>query len=87
MLSILNKFTLQYEFKRCSKKDCCKQCRYVKYKGNKTKWAVQKPTHRTTEKHVEHQDAQTFRRRKNYCFSDFFSFLFIIYYDDYMIND
>ena len=37
----------QYKFKRCSKKECCKQCRYVRFKGIITKWHVQKPTHRT----------------------------------------
>ena len=42
--------------KRCSKKECCKQCRYVKFKGTMTKWPVQKPTHRTTQKHVQHHD-------------------------------
>jgi len=39
------------------KKECCKQCRYVKFKGIMTKWPVQKPTHKTTPEHVEHQDA------------------------------
>ena len=34
----------QYRLKRCSKKDCCKQCRYVKFNGTMTKWPVQKPT-------------------------------------------
>ena len=36
----------------CSKKECCKQFRYVKFKGTMTKWPVQTPTHRTTQKHV-----------------------------------
>ena len=40
----------QYRYKRCSKKDSCKQCRYVKFNGTMTKWPVQKPTHRTTQK-------------------------------------
>jgi len=35
---------------------CRKQNRYVKFKGTMTKWPVQKPTHRTTQKHVEHHD-------------------------------
>jgi len=30
---------------------------YVKFKGPMTKWPVQKPTHRTTQKHAEHHDA------------------------------
>jgi len=42
--------TFQYKLKRCSEKECCKQCRYVKFKGTMTKWPVQKPTHRTTQK-------------------------------------
>jgi len=45
-----------YKLKKCSKKECCKQCRYVKFKGTMTQWPVQKQTHRTTQKHVEHQD-------------------------------
>ena len=48
---------MQYILKRCSKKECCKQCRHVKFKGTIRKWPVQKPTHKTTEKHVEHEDA------------------------------
>ena len=27
---------------RCSNKECCKQCRYVKFKGTMTKWPLQK---------------------------------------------
>jgi len=37
--------------------ECCKQCRYIKFKGTITKWPVQKLTHRTTQKHVQHHDA------------------------------
>ena len=39
------------------KKECCKQCRHVKFKGTMIKWPIQKQTHRTTQTHVEHQDA------------------------------
>jgi len=49
--------SVQYNLKRCSKKECYKQCRYVKFKGYVTKWPVQKPTQGTTQKHVEHHDA------------------------------
>ena len=42
--------------KRCSKKECCKQCRNVKFKGTMTKWPVQKLTHRTTQIHKQHYD-------------------------------
>jgi len=38
-------------------KKCSKQCRNVKLKSTMAKWPVQKPTHRTTQKHVEHKDA------------------------------
>jgi len=33
--------------KRCSKKECCKQRRYAKFKGTLTKW----PVHKHTEQH------------------------------------
>jgi len=49
------------------KKECYKQYRYVKCKGTMTKWPVQKPTHRTTRKHVKHYDA-TDILKKNYFF-------------------
>ena len=39
------------------KKEYCKQCRHVKFKDTMTKWPVHKQLHRTTQKHVEHQDA------------------------------
>ena len=59
--------------KRCSKKEYCKQCKYVKFKGTITKWPVQTPTHRTTQKHVEHHDAFRHLEKKLFlCFSDFF---------------
>jgi len=48
---------IQYTLKRCSNKECCKQCRYVNFKGTITKWPVHKLTHRTTQKHVQHHDA------------------------------
>jgi len=46
------------------KKECCKQCRYVKFKGTMTKWPIQKQTHRTTQKHVEHQDATDIQKKQ-----------------------
>ena len=36
--------------KRCSNKECCKQCRYVMFKGTMTKWPVQKLAQGTTQK-------------------------------------
>ena len=35
----------------------CKQCRHVRFIATLTKWPVQNQTHRTTQKHEEHQDA------------------------------
>jgi len=45
---------MEYKLKRYSNKECCKQCIYVKFKGTMTKWPVQKLTHITTQKHVQH---------------------------------
>jgi len=50
---------------RCSKKEFCKQCRLVKFKGTMTKWPVYKPTHK---RQVEHQDA-TDIQKKGLCIS------------------
>jgi len=30
--------TIQYKLKRCSNKECCKQCRYVKFKDTMSNW-------------------------------------------------
>jgi len=35
-----------------------------------TKWSVQKQTHRTTQKHIEQQDATNIQE-KSVCFADF----------------
>ena len=48
---------MKYKLKRCLKSQCCKQCRYVKFKDTMTKCPVQKTRHRTAQKHVEHYDA------------------------------
>jgi len=71
----------EYKLKRCSNKECCKQCKYVKFNGTMTKWPVQKLTHRTIQKHVQHHDATGIRKIIFLCFSDFpFFFSFFIYY-------
>jgi len=71
---ILNTWTWEYKLKRCSKKECCKQCRHVNFKGTMTKWPVHRKTHRTTQKHAEHtKTQQTFRRNFFLCFSDIFN--------------
>ena len=46
-----------YKLKRCSNKECCKQCRYVMFKGTMTKRPVQKLTQGTTQKLLQHHDA------------------------------
>jgi len=51
-------FLSLYKLKRYSKKECCKQCRHVKFKGTMTKLPVHKQTNtQNTHTHVEHQDA------------------------------
>jgi len=35
-----------YKMKRCSNKECCKQCRYVKFKGTMTKWPATHSRHK-----------------------------------------
>jgi len=57
VLLVCPQIFLQYKLKRCLKKECCKQCRYVKYKGTMTKWPVQKLTHGTTITHAQQHDA------------------------------
>ena len=49
--------TWKYKLKRCSNKECCKQCRYVMFKGTMTKWPVQKLTQGTIQKLLQHHDA------------------------------
>ena len=46
-----------YKLKRCSNKECCKQCRYVMFKGTMTKWPVQKIAQGTAQKLLQHHDA------------------------------
>jgi len=52
--------------------------KYVKLKGTMTKWPVQKPTHRTTQKHVEHYDV-TDRKKLFVCVFRIFIFLIFFY--------
>ena len=51
------------KLKWCSKKECCKQCRHVKFKGTMTKWPVQKQTHRTAQNMQNTKTHQTFRKK------------------------
>ena len=65
----------QYKLKRCSNKECCKQCRYVMFKGTMTKWPVQKLTQGTTQKLLQHHDGRN-RHLENIYFL-FFGFFFL----------
>ena len=49
---------------RCPKKECCKQCRQVKFKGTMTKRPVQKQTHRTAKIHAENYDATDIQNKR-----------------------
>jgi len=46
----LARIMVKYKLKRCSNKECCKQCRYVMFKGTMKKWPVQKLAQGTTKK-------------------------------------
>ena len=71
LITIITVRCLYYNLKRCSKKECCKQCGHVKLKGTMTKY---------TEKHVEHQDA-TDIQKKTFLFLSIriFYFIFILF--------
>jgi len=47
-------------------KECCKQCRHVKFKGTRTKWPVHRKTHTTIQKHVEKYYATDIQKIYNY---------------------
>ena len=74
-----------YKLKRCSNKECCKQCRYVMYKGTVTKRPVQKLTQRTTQNSYNIMTQQTFRQTIFLCFSDFSFFIF--FFIDNFLNE
>ena len=42
---------------RFSRKECCKQCRHVRFKGTLTKWHVKNKRTEQHHKHTEHQHA------------------------------
>jgi len=73
---------IEYELKRCSKKECCKQCRHVKSNNTMTKRPVQKQTKSST-KTCAHQDATDIQKKTFLCFSNCSIFIFI--YD--FLND
>jgi len=70
---------VQYKLKRCSKKECCKQRRHVKFKDTMTNGSF---TNKHKTKHVEHQDATDIQKNFFVCvfqiFLFFFSFFLII---------
>jgi len=51
-----------------------------------TKWLVHKPTHRTTQKHVEHQDATDISKKKTLFFV-FFGFLLLLFFFYNFLNN
>ena len=51
-------FTVEYKWKRCSKKNSCKQYGQVKCMANMTKWPVQK--------HTEHHKTRSIERRNRH---------------------
>jgi len=69
-------FVVKYKLMSCSKKECCKQCSYVKFDGTMTKWPVQKLTHITTQKQVEHQKATDILKKTTTLFLLFFGVFF-----------
>jgi len=60
-------FLMAISIEEMFKEECCKQCRDIKFKGNMTKWPVHKQTHRTTQKHTEHQDATDIQKTRFFC--------------------
>jgi len=62
-IELLSDVFLKFKLKRCSTKECCKQCRYVKFEGTMTNWPAQKPT----QQHVEHQDATGIQKKNYFC--------------------
>ena len=67
----------QYKLKRCSNKECCKQCRYVMFNGTMTKWPVRKLTQGTTQKLLQHHDATDIKTNYIFVFLDFYFFYFL----------
>jgi len=61
-----------------SNKECCKQCRYVMFRGTMTKWPVQKLTQGTTQKLLQHHDATDIK--KNYSFSSLENNILLVVY-------
>ena len=59
--------SLQYKLKRCSPKECCKQCRHVKFNSTMTKWPVH-GKHTEQHKHTQNtKTQQTFRKKTCLC--------------------
>ena len=78
MIFSKRKQNMQYNLKRCSNKECCKQCRYVMFKGTMTKWPVQKLTQGTTQNFYKIMTQKTFRKTICLCFSDFSFLIFFL---------
>jgi len=71
---------VEYKLKRCSKKECCKQCRHLKFKDTMKNWPAHKQTHRIT-----HRTPKPNRHSEK---AFFFGFLFFILFFNYnFVND
>jgi len=75
----------KYKLKRCSKTNVVNNVDMSSLRETMTQWPVQNPSHRTTQKHVEHHDATDI---KNTIFVFFFGvlFLFIFYFINNFLN-
>jgi len=75
---------LVFKLKRCSNKECCKQCRYVMFKGTMTKWPVQKLTQGTTQKLLQHHLRNRHLENIYFCVFRIFLFLFSFFIDNFL---
>jgi len=75
------------KLKRCSMKECCKQCRQVTFKGTMTKRPVLKQTHKTSQKRVIAKTQQTFRIDYVFAFHFFFHLWFLKWFLQEMLSN
>ena len=66
----------KYKLKRCSKTNVVNNVDMSSLRETMTQWPVQNPSHKTTQKHVEHHDATDI---KNTIFVFFRVFIFIYF--------
>ena len=79
-LILVKIWVIFYKSKRCSRKEYCKQCRYVMFKGTMIKWPIK---NQHTEQHKNTKTRRTPRRNIHsetqycLCFSDFSFFFYL----------